>query len=173
MFVLAQILSLSGMLVNAIAVQFKTKKQILLAIVLSNVLFVISYILLGAYVGAITCGVTAIEIIINTLLEDKGKKTPKTLIVMYVIIFIAIGITSFGKAIDVLPIIASLLFVPTLIQSKEKYVRLLILGNLTSWMIYDIFVRAYFAAFSDLFIISSTLIAIYRYDIKKEVKGKE
>ncbi len=172
MFLLAQILSLLAMLINIIAVQLKTKKQILLVIVLSNILFVISYILLGAYIGAITCTITAIEIIINTLLEDKGKKTPKILVGVYFAISIIIGITSFNRVIDVLPILASLLFIPTLIQSKEKHVRLLILGNLISWMTYDLFVGAYSAAASDIFVISSTLIAIYRYDIKKEVKRK-
>ena len=173
MFVLAQIISLAGMLINIVAVQFKTKKQILLTIVVSNVLFVIGYILLKAYVGALTCGVTAIELIINTLLDEKGKKTPKLLIILYIIIFIVIGITSYNRFVDILPIIASLIFVLTLIQNKEKYVRLLILGNLVSWMTYDIFVGAYSAAASDIFVISSTLIAIYRYDIKKEVKEDE
>ncbi len=161
------------MLTNMIAVQLKTKKHILLTIVVSNLLFVISYILLGAYVGALTCGIVAIEIIINTILEDKGKTTPKSLIIVYLIISIILGITTFNGFVDLLPILASILFIFTLRQSKEKYVRLLILGNLTSWIIYDFFVKAYLAGFSDLFVISSTITAIYRYDIKKEVKENE
>lgn len=173
MFILAQILSFIAMVINMVAVQLKTKKQILLTIVVSNLLFVISYILLGAYVGALTCGIVAIEIIINTILEDKGKVTPKFLIIIYLIISIIIGITTFNSLIDLLPIIASILFILTLRQSKEKYVRLLILGNLTSWIIYDFFVKAYLAGISDLFVISSTITAIYRYDIKKEVKENE
>lgn len=173
MFILAQILSFIAMVINMVAVQLKTKKQILLTIVVSNLLFVISYILLGAYVGALTCGIVAIEIIINTILEDKEKVTPKFLIIIYLIISIIIGITIFNSLIDLLPIIASILFILTLRQSKEKYVRLLILGNLTSWIIYDFFVKAYLAGISDLFVISSTITAIYRYDIKKEVKENE
>ena len=173
MFILAQILSFIAMVINMVAVQLKTKKQILLTIVVSNLLFVISYILLGAYVGALTCGIVAIEIIINTILEDKGKVTPKFLIIIYLIISIIIGITTFNSLIDLLPIIASILFILTLRQSKEKYVRLLILGNLTSWIIYDFFVKAYLEGISDLFVISSTITAIYRYDVKKEVKENE
>lgn len=45
MFILAQILSFIAMVINMVAVQLKTKKQILLTIVISNLLFVISYIL--------------------------------------------------------------------------------------------------------------------------------
>ena len=63
LFIIAQILSFIAMVINMIAVQLKTKKQILLTIVASNLLFIISYILLKAYVGAITCGIVAIEII--------------------------------------------------------------------------------------------------------------
>ncbi len=167
LFIIAQILSFIAMVINMIAVQLKTKKQILLTIVASNLLFIISYILLKAYVGAITCGIVAIEIIINTVLEDKGKKTPNLLIIIYLIISILIGITTFRGSIDLLPIIASISFVLTLIQSKEKYVRLLILVNLISWIIYDCFVGAYLAGISDFFVISSTVTAIYRYDVKK------
>lgn len=163
MFILAQILSFIAMIVNMIAVQLKTKKQILLTIVVSNVLFIISYILLEAYIGAITCGIVAIEIIINMLLEDKGEFTPKALIVVYFIISILLGITNFNTVIDLLPIIASILFILTLRQSKENYVRILILGNLISWVIYDFFVMAYLAGISDLFVIFSTITAIFRY----------
>lgn len=173
MFILAQILSFIAMVINMIAVQLKTKKQILLTIVISNLLFVISYLLLGAYVGALICGIVAIEIIINTILDGKGKKTPKYIIILYLIISILIGFLTFNSLIDLLPIIASILFLFTLVKSKEKYVRLLILGNLTSWIIYDFFVKAYLAGISDLFVISSTITAIIRYDIKKEVKKDE
>lgn len=114
--------------------------------------------------------IRVIEIIINTILENKGKKTPKPLIILYLIISILLGITTFGSFVDLLPILASILFVFTLIQSKEKYVRLLILGNLTSWIIYDFLVKAYLAGISDLFVILSTITAIIRYDVKKEVK---
>lgn len=129
--------------------------------------------MLGAYVGALTCGIVAIEIIINTILEDKGKITLKPLIILYLIISMLLGITTFSSFIDLLPIIASILFVFTLIQYKEKYVRLLILGNLTSWIIYDFFVGAYLAGISDLFVISSTIMAVIRYDIRKMVKENE
>ena len=111
--------------------------------------------------------------IINTILEDKGKKTPQILIGIYSIIYIVIGIITFNSLIDILPIIASILFIVTLRQEKEKYVRLLILGNSISWIIYDFIVSAYLTSISDLFTIVSTITAIYRYDIKKEVKENE
>ena len=56
MFVLAQILSLIAIIVNIIAVELKHKKHILLTIDLANFLFVISYLLLNAYIGALICG---------------------------------------------------------------------------------------------------------------------
>lgn len=173
MFILAQILSLIAMVINVVAVQLKTKKQILLAIVAANIFFVTSYILLGAYTGALTCIILITVIIINTILEDKGKKTPKILIGIYSIIYIVIGIITFNSLIDILPIIASILFIVTIRQEKEKYVRLLILGNSISWIIYDFIVSAYLTSISDLFTIVSTITAIYRYDIKKEVKENE
>lgn len=167
MFILAQVLSFIAMLINIVAVQLKTKKNILLTIVVSNIFFIISYILLEAYMGAIMCGIVAIEIIINTILESKNKSTPKILIIIYIIISIILGSITYTSILDLLPIIASIFFVFTLIQKKESNVRLLILGNLISWVIYDILVSAYISGISDFLTIISTVTAIVRYDILK------
>ena len=77
-----------------------------------------------------------------------------------------IGLLTYKYIVDLLPIIASILFIFTLNIKEEKYIRLLLLGNLISWVVYDYYVLAYLAEISDLFVIISTLIAIYRYDIK-------
>ncbi len=167
MFLLAQILGFFAMSTNIIAVQLKTKKQILFTIVVGNILFVISYFLLGAYAGALISGINAIEAIINTKLEEKGKPIPKVLIGLYFIIAITIGAITFNSFMDILPVLAAILFILTLIQPKEKNIRLLLLGNNISWLVYDFLAKAYAAGFSDLFVIASTVIALYRYDIRK------
>lgn len=168
MFILAQILSLLGMLSNIIALQLKTKKRILLTVVAGNLLFLMSYLLLKAYAGTIICFFNMIIIIINTLLEDKGKKTPKPLIFIYIVIACLIGYSSFNVIVDLLPILSSILLITSLIPSKEKIIRVLLVCNLTSWLIYDFCYLAYMACISDLFSISSGLIAIYRYDRKNK-----
>ena len=167
MFLLAQVLGFIAMSTNIIAVQLKTKKQILFTIVVGNILFVISYFLLGAYAGALISGINAIEVIINTKLEEKGKPIPKALIGLYFVVAVTIGVFAFNSFMDLLPVLAAILFIFTLIQSKEKNIRLLLLGNNISWLIYDLLAKAYAAGVSDLFVITSTLIAIYRYDIRK------
>lgn len=170
MFILAQISSFISMVVNMIAVQLKTKRQMLITIIIANLFFVINYLLLEAYAGALIYGILDIEIIINMLLENNGKRTPESLIVIYIIISIIIGVFTFNNIIDILPIIAAIFFIFTFRRTKEKYVRFLILENLISWIVYDFFVSAYLAVVSDMFIAFSTVIAIIRYDIRKEVK---
>lgn len=170
MFILAQISSFISMVVNIVAVQLKTKKQMLLTIIVANLFFVINYLLLNAYAGALIYGILNIEIIINMLFENKGKLTPKWLISIYFFISIIIGFFTFNNIIDILPIIAAIFFIFTFRRTKEKYVRFLILENLISWIVYDFFVSAYLAVVSDLFIAFSTIIAIIRYDIRKGEK---
>lgn len=172
MFILAQISSLISMIVNIVAVQLKTKRQMLLTIIVANLFFVISYVLLKAYVGALIYGIINIEIIINMFFENRGKLTPKWLISIYFFISIIVGFFTFNNIIDTLPIIAAIFFIITFRQTKEKYVRFLILENLISWIVYDFFVSAYLAVVSDLFIAFSTIVAIIRYDIRKGEKGK-
>lgn len=167
MFILAQVSSLISMVINIVAVQLKTKKKMLLTIIIANLFFIISYLLLEAYAGALIYGILDIEIIINMFIENKGKKTPKLLIAIYLLISIVIGIFTVNNLIDVLPIIAAIFFIFTFRQTEEKYVRFLILENLISWVVYDFFVSAYLAVVSDLFIAFSTIVAIIRYDIRK------
>lgn len=168
MFILAQIVSLIAIIVNIIAVQFKDKKHILLGVALTNFLFAICYLMLDAYVGTLICIFHTIIVIINSMLEDREKETPSFMILIYILIAIIIGASGYKSVTDLLPILASILFILTLNIGKEKYIRLLLLGNLISWVIYDYFVLAYVAGVSTLVVIGSTLISIYRYDIKNK-----
>jgi hypothetical protein len=60
-----------------------------------------------------------------------------------------------------------MLLVTTIIQSKEKNIRIFTLVNIVLWVVYDITVGAYMALVSDVMLTTSTIVAIIRYDILK------
>lgn len=67
-----------------------------------------------------------------------------------------------------MPIICSILFTIMILQKKEANIRKLALINIIIWVVYDLLCKAYTGAISDLITASSTIIGIYRFDIKKK-----
>lgn len=168
MDLLAQIIGTLVIVTNIIAMQMENKKQIIFMIVLGNFFSAISFILLNRYSGAIICLFAIAQTFINRKYEDKEQKVPNIIIGIYIIISIILGTITFKKLIDVLPIICSILFTITILQEKEKNIRIVSLINISLWLIYDILGKAYTPAISDLMMAISIITAMYRYDFNRK-----
>lgn len=167
MFILAQIFGTLMLIVNVLAMQMKDKKNIIFMLLLANLFAVFNFVFLNGYSGAIICGFAIIQTIINNFYEKKGKKLPFLLLMIFIIISIILGIFTFKGIIDILPIVCSILYSLIIVQSKERIIRILSLINIVLWLIYDLFFMAYVAAISDILVVASTLIGMYRFDFKK------
>lgn len=172
MNLLAQIISFIGIISNIIGIQLKNKKDILISFIIANLSFGISFVLLKSYSGAAISFIAATQAIINFFIDKKGKTVSKYLITTYIIISTLVGLITYRTIIDIMPIICSVLFTLSIIQKKEKKVRIYTLTNITLWTIYDLIVGVYTAGISNIFLISSTIISIVRYDILKVNKNK-
>ena len=169
MFILAQVVSLLAAGVNAIAVQQKTKVQIMLGYVVAAVLFTVSFALLGAYVGAVACLIIGIQTAISYFFEKKGvHRLPTWLIGVFLVTSLGAGVVTYQGLIDILPILGSMLYVWLLAATKEKNIRRLSALSISLWVIYDFSVAAYVMAVTDLIFLISTIVAIFRYDLRGE-----
>jgi hypothetical protein len=167
MFILAQFLGILVIIANVLSMQMKNKKQIIFMFILANLFSAINFILLQGYSGAIICFFAIIQTFINKTFEKREREVPKTVIGIYVVISIILGIITFNSFIDIIPIICSILYSITIIQDKEKNIRKISLLNITLWVIYDIICQAYTAAISDSLMTISTIVGMYRFDYKK------
>lgn len=170
MFIAAQFFGILVIIANVISMQMKKKKQIIFMFILANSFSSINFILLQSYSGAIICFFTIIQTFINKSFENKKQQVPKILILIYIIVSIILGVITFNHIIDVLPIICSILYTITIIQDKEKNIRIISLVNIILWIIYDLVCQAYTAAISDLLMTISTIIGMYRFDYEKNKK---
>ena len=170
-FILAQALAFLGAISNMVAMQINKKKSILFCYVLANFLYGTNYLLLGGVTGAIICLVEGFETLINGIIENNGKVVPKWLIGLYFIIALGIGIFTYNTLIDVLAIIGGILYILLISVKKESSIRLLTFILMILWIIYDFIYRSYVAGINDIFILISTMIGIYRFDIKKGKKA--
>ena len=159
-----------SILINVVTMQQKDKKNILIGLTLVNLTSIICYLFLKSYSAVIVCLIAMIQTYIKYKFEKKDKKMPVYLQFVFIIVSIIGGTFTSHNLLDVIPIICLVLYTLSILQSKEKNIRLFTLANILGWMIYDFYAKAYVGILFSLFTLTSTIIAIIRYDIKKERK---
>lgn len=164
MNIIAQILGLFGIAANVIGIQLKKKRHILMSLILVNIIFAISFILLKSYSGAVIALFAGIQTYIKYVYDDKNKKLPIYFIALFLIVPLIFGLTVYKSYIDILPLICSITYTLIILQKDEKELRLLSFFNILIWTIYDFYIGFYTAAVNDVLLTLSILIAIFRYD---------
>ena len=149
--------------------QCKKRKWILFLGALSRVLFILQYILLGAFSGA---ALDLIAILAALVAGKKDHPTLKKLLVpIIVVIHAAILVTSillYQSWYDIFVLLAATFCVAALWFTKERIIRAVSFLSSPCWLVYNLSSKAYFSAVSDSFAILSLLVAIWRYDIRKK-----
>lgn len=149
--------------------QCKKRIWILLLGALSRTLFILQYILLGAFSGAV---LDLIAILAALIAAKKDHPTVKKLLIpIIVLIHAAILVASillYQSRYDIFALLAVTFCVAALWFSKERIIRAVSLCSAPCWLVYNLSSKAYFSAASDFFMLCSLLIAIIRYDIKKK-----
>lgn len=170
MNIVSQVFGFLGVLSNIIGVQFKDKKNIMFAFIIANIFFALCFGLLKSYSGMVISLFAVIQTIINYFFDKNNKKIPIYLIVIYIVISLVCGVFTYKAALDILPIVCSVLYTISVIQTKENRIRIITLINVILWTLYDFLVGAYTAGANSIFLTISTFIAIIRYDILKKSK---
>ena len=161
--IIGQVLGIAVTVGAVVSLQLKKKRQMLIMSAVVNVLSALNiFCLSDSYSGVIICLVAVLQIFFSLWHEKKNTepKIPENII--FLILYIAGGAVGFGSPIDILSIIAAVLYMLAMIQKKEQRIRIFLLGNMASWTIY----HAYFgnsAIFAQIAGIISSLIALFRY----------
>ena len=158
-YLLAQVFSAIGALCVAIASFAKSKHKMLVWQITDYIFTAIANLLLGGYTGALTI---SISIIRNSLMVK--KKMTKTILTILIIIQIIVGtyLNQLGL-IGYLPIISSVSYSLAIAATPNlQCLRWVIIENMLLWLIYDLTIKAYPAAITDITITLTTLIAIIK-----------
>ena len=168
---LAQIIGFGGTALTIIAYQQNKRKRILGCTVISAALFAIHYIILGAYTGAIMnilAGTRSLVFMNNTKKWAKSKVWVAVFMVIYTVACIA----TWDKWYSILPLIAMLLTTVSNWFQSEKKIRFLTFPSSPCWLVYNILNSSYAGIITEVFVMSSLIIAIIRFDLKKQNKTK-
>ena len=164
--IISQILGFIAFIFSLNAYHQKSKKNILINMILSSSLKLMHYFLLGAINGCITKLIAVIRDIFIIKKENNKKISSKYFILLFIILYVLSGVIFYKNIISIFPTIASIIYLVLIWNGDESAVKKAALSCYFFWLIYNIFVISLSGIFSNLISIISTFIAV------KKVKKK-
>ena len=165
MEIIAFIVGLVAVVIYLLCFQQKKRGGIILFNITARALFIIQYVLLSAFEGA----VLDVAGIVATFLAQK-KNTPlvkkylKWVIIGTNLFIVVMGALVYENLLSLLPIVAVLLQVNALWLDKEKHIRLVSFWGAPFWLVYNFVSGAYGSCIADVLSMVSIGVAMFRYD---------
>lgn len=158
---IAQIFALCSSLCLLLSFWQKKRIKILFFQTLDSIFDIIQYFLLGAYTGS------CISLLGALRAYTFSKTNYKFFLYLFLGLYTLASILTFDGMISIIPLLAALLYTLVTWNKKEKYIRMFSILVFSLWFLYDILVQAYVSSCTDLVLIISNSLALYKLDIKK------
>ena len=152
--------------------QLKARKSIILCSLTSRILYILQYLLLGAFSGAVLDILGAVASVIAERSDRGFIKTRKRLFFLLTnLIIIGAGLILAIRSqnlIDLFPIVGVTFHTAAFWLKDEQTIRRVSLIGSPFWLAYNFLSKAYSSAFGDAITIASLVIALIRYRKKGE-----
>ena len=147
----------------------KKRNRIILFNVTSRILYIIQYIMLGAFEGAVLDVAGTVSSVVAQKKEAPFiKKHIKLAIVVVNLFIVAMGLVTYKNLYSILPVIGVVLHTGAFWLDNEKTIRRVSFLGCPFWLLYNFISGAYGSCIGDILSMVSIGIAMYRYDYKKE-----
>lgn len=173
MNILATILGLCAVTLFVLSYQIKSRNQLIAVNAASRVLYVMQYILLGAFEGALL-DITAFFVSLLCHRRDQAfiKKHFVPIVIICNAVMIGVGMLTYQNVFSLLPILGVIFETLALWLRRERHIRFFSLAGAPFWFAYNLYSAAYGSAIGNVITIASISVAILRYDIlKRNQKG--
>lgn len=175
MDIFIKVIGYVGVLCFVTSYLWKTRKGIILFSFLARAFFVVHYILLGGYSGAVQNSVGGIASIISA---RRGKKPFDSKYVPFLIVALTLlcGYFTFDSAkgiISLLPVAAMVLQNTALWLKNQTHIRILTLAGIPLWFAYNFASGSLPAMVSDTLSAISLMTALVRYDLVPLIKNRK
>lgn len=149
---------------------FKRKWQMLLVNVAGNLFFILNLLLLGANEGSLFLNSTAmivnlvslVQVLISYYHVQKQTAVTKAENIIFLLLYVGMGFIGFHRALDLLPIIASVFNMLAVFQKDEQKTRYLVLFNASIFCTYYIIIGST-SLLAELMAVITTVIALVKY----------
>lgn len=150
------------------SIQFKRKKDILLAQTFANFFYSISYLVLNAYSAVVMNFISAIRAYIFYLYAKKRKKPPFYLLFIFIVSILIILYFVYKDLYSLIPPLITIAYFISTYCKNPKVIRVVFLVCGFIWIFYNLKVGAYVALIGNSFEIISGIIALRRFrNVKK------
>lgn len=166
----AQAIGFIGFILAVMTFQSDKHKSITLIKCASDAMFVIQFIMLGAYTGAIMNGIGCARNIAYAQLVEKKKNVIPAVVIFSLIIVIG-GIATWSGPISLLAIVGKLLSTLSYAFKNPKNVRRMTIPVCLVWGIYDGISGSPAGVLTEVFTLISIAVAYFRFEHGKEEKS--
>ena len=149
---------------------FKRKWQMLLVNVGGNLFFILNLLLLGLHSGdwlgnataMIVNVVSLVQVLISYRHVQKGTSVTTAENIVFLVLYVGMGFIGFQRALDFLPIIASVFKMLAVFQRDEQKTRILVLFNASIFCLYYIIIGST-SLLAELLAVITTLVGLIKY----------
>ena len=150
---------------------FKRKWQMLLVNVAGNLFFILNLLLLGYHeTGDLFANATAMIVNLVSLVQvllsywhvKQGSPVTTPENILFLFLYVGMGFMGFNRALDLLPIVASVFNMLAVFQRDEQKTRILVLCNASIFCAYYIILGST-SLLAELMAVVTTTIALIRY----------
>ena len=157
MYLISQVFAFLSFIISLLAYHRKSKKQIMLFMVISNTLNSLHYLFLNAYSACVIKIIAIIRDGFITIKEDKKILNKSIFLYLFLLIYTTITIVTFKSIASIFPFLAATLYLIVIWNGKELDIKRISYQTYIFWLIYNICVL------SIVSICSSTISTISSY----------
>ena len=110
--------------------------------------------------------IAIVQIIVSHIHDKKGTAVPLLEKIIFLVLYIAGGLVGLTGPKEILPIIAAIFYMVAMFQKDPQKIRYILLGNMSSWVVYFLF-PFNTSIFAQIAGIISSVIGILRYRKQK------
>ncbi len=178
LLIISQIIGVAAVALYLLSFQLKKRRQIVWVTCISNAFYVLQYILLGAFSGAVMDFLSTV----SSFFAGKKNAPWFKRYALWIALLNSGVITSVGLVlavvrkdpVELIPIAGALLQTGGLWFDNEQTIRKFGLASAPFWLVYNFISQAYGAALGSVLAICSSIIAVVRYrkqkaDIQQEI----
>ena len=167
--VIAHILGVLAVVTFLLSFQLKTRRNILIVNLTSRLLYILQYIFLGAFEGAV---LDFMGFLLSFVAQYKEKefisKNLKVIMIAVNALLIVAGLALYENVFSIFAIFGIVFEVSALWLTKEKNIRILSLIAAPFWLVYNLTNAAYGSVVGNVLVMFSIGIAMLRLDFRKE-----
>ncbi len=163
----AQAVGVIGMIIAFIVFQGNSRRHILLVQIASCAVFVVHFAMLGNMTAAFLNLLNIPRNIVFHLSDKYRWKSAELWVIVFMILFTAVGLFTWSKWYSFFPIIAMLASSAAFFSSNPTFIRICQMICSPSWLVNNILCGSWSGTLTEIFNIISLSIAFIRYDILK------